>query len=593
MTTITVPPAIAEPEEPEGDVGRANDLAAVLHGMAGRFEEFSQMAHNLRDPSAWWVSPAATAYTTATDRLAKDHEPMSQSLSRVARAVTGFADTLDDLKTAHEGLIERRKTYHSDRQALISDIESAGEVTDAEIQAFQNRANGLTSTRETLAGDIEDFHRRVRENETLLSQALTAADTRKEAVSDAGGIPPLARHAMDSMPGSGATPEEIAQWWEGLSEAEREAVISAYPERIGNTDGLPASARDQANRIMLDDDLESLRQKEEDGAILTPEEERILENAEAADKAITHADTYEMPGTRERPGGMLWMYDPSAFGGEGRVAIGVGNLDTADDVSIQVPGITTNMLDAPDYARDATNLYESARYNGDGSSVATLFWLGYDTPDEPWHLHTVATESRARDGGERLADAVEGLRASRADNPANMTAIGHSYGSTATSYAATDYDLDVDRVALIGSPGTGPADNAEDFSVGAGNVYVGRNSGDFVATLGDEGWVGKFGIGLGIDPSSEDFGAQRFEAESADRSPIPNLDDHGRYYDRDSESLYNLGRIVDGTAGESEDERGIHSADHSYDPWYDSPMDPELWRRDVSENEPGRSDTGA
>lgn len=114
---------------------------------------------------------------------------MSQSLSRVARAVTGFADTLDDLKTAHEGLIERRKTYHSDRQALISDIESAGEVTDAEIQAFQNRANGLTSTRETLAGDIEDFHRRVRENETMLSQALTAADTRKEAVSDTGGIP--------------------------------------------------------------------------------------------------------------------------------------------------------------------------------------------------------------------------------------------------------------------------------------------------------------------------------------------------------------------------------------------------------------------
>lgn len=55
MTTITVPPAIAEPEEPEGDVGRANDLAAVLHGMAGRFEEFSQMAHNLRDPSAWWA----------------------------------------------------------------------------------------------------------------------------------------------------------------------------------------------------------------------------------------------------------------------------------------------------------------------------------------------------------------------------------------------------------------------------------------------------------------------------------------------------------------------------------------------------------
>src|SRR5690606_25717627 len=139
------------------------------------------------------------------------------------------------------------------------------------------------------------------------------------------------------------------------------------------------------------------------------------------------------------------------------------------------------------------------RYNGDGSSVATMFWLGYNTPaGDLLEWGEVPSEGRAADGGERLATAVDGLRASRADNPAHMTAIGHSYGSTTTSYAATTHDLAVDDVALIGSPGTGPADHASDFSVGAGHVYDGRSSRDLVAALGEQGWLRKsqlFGIG--------------------------------------------------------------------------------------------------
>jgi pimeloyl-ACP methyl ester carboxylesterase len=169
-----------------------------------------------------------------------------------------------------------------------------------------------------------------------------------------------------------------------------------------------------------------------------------------------------------------------------------------------------------------------------------------------------------------------------------MTAIGHSYGSTTTSYAATDHGLAVDDIALIGSPGTGPADHASDFSVGADHVYDGRNSRDFVAFLGDEGWVRKdqfFDTGLGMDPSSEDFGAHRFEAESPQRGWGPNFGDHSRYYDRNSESLYNLGRIVDGHGDDT------NSASQSYDPWWGDPVDPE-WDRDPTSGEAGRSKTG-
>src|SRR5690606_18818913 len=231
-------------------------------------------------------------------------------------------------------------------------------------------------------------------------------------------------------------------------------------------------------------------------------------------------------------------------------------------------------------------LYESARYSGDGSSVATMFWLGYDAPED-WYDPATLTEGRAEDGGERLATAVDGLRASRPDDRAHMTAIGHSYGSTTTSYAAAKFDLDVDDVALIGSPGAGPADHASDLSVGADHVYDARNSRDLVAFLGDEGWARTDWIegGLGVDPSSEGFGAQRFEAESVFRGDGRNTDDHGRYYDRDSESLYNLGRIVDGHGAD------INSAEQSYDPWWRAAVDPEKDRTPTS-NEFGRSDTG-
>jgi pimeloyl-ACP methyl ester carboxylesterase len=242
------------------------------------------------------------------------------------------------------------------------------------------------------------------------------------------------------------------------------------------------------------------------------------------------------------------------------------------------------MSDTTRYAGQMTSLHESARFNGDGSSVATMFWLGYNAPHGPTDTAT-ATESRAAEGGEQLADAVDGLRASRQGDPAHLTAIGHSYGSTTTSYGAAEYGLEVDDVVLLGSPGAGPADHASDFGVGADHVYVGRDSRDFVATLGDEGAVGKGGVGPGTDLSSDDFGAKRFEAENVNRSWHLNAGEaHGSYLEADTESLYNLGKVVDGHGVD------VNDAEHSYDPWYMRPVDPE-WGREPTSGVEGESKT--
>ncbi len=586
MTDVVIDVPVSRPtlERPQGDAGGADSLATTLYRAASRYEDLSDEATQLGDLSSAWWGDAYEAYRDAAGGASDDHARMSETVRRVGRAVSAYADNLREHKRTYDDLVEAKSSADSDRTQLLEDVRAATDVTDAQITALQQRASALDGRYRDLVTDHDALQRQVRQNEDTLRQAFVAGTSLTGALSADGGIPSAAQDAMSKpgAPGDGATPAQVAAWWEGLSEAEQEAVVAAYPQTLGGADGLPAGARNEANRLLIEDDVARLEAKEDDGT-LTPLETRMLENARKTQEALEDADGFTDPTTGETPGGQLWLYDPSAYDGDGRVAVAIGDLDTADDVAVMTPGINTDMTSVTGYVGDIANLYESTTYQGDGSSVATMFWLGYDAPHGPTDPATIGSGT-AEDGGGRLADAVDGLRASRVADPANMTAIGHSYGSTTTSYAAVDHGLDVDRVALIGSPGAGPADSADDFSVGADDLYVGRNSRDGVAFLGDEGGYHNPG-GLGRDPSYDDFGATRFEAENIDRTDHRNFDqDHGAYFDVDSESLYNLGRIVDGDVGD------VNEAPGTTDPWWRWADDDE-GERDPSSNEAGRSDT--
>lgn len=585
-TTINIPDLLDEAPAPEGEAEGAESFATSLIKSASSLIGFVEEIAILTRTDDYWVGGAADSYTSHARRFAREHEEHGPTLKRVANGVDVFAEQLRTLMRAHGALNDDIAAYNNACYELLRNVRQAD---DTQATVMRGRADSLAARRTVLVSETADLQRRVTENEQLLIELLESADTNAEAAAKTGGISSLALAAIDGMPAASEGPEAMASWWSGLSEAEQDALIAAYPGRLGSADGLPARVRNESNRLLLDTDLAELGEKEARG-ILAPEERKQLENARATAEALKLADDYKMPGTEEQPGGLLWLYDPTAYGGDGRVAVAIGDLDTAEDVSIQVPGIRTTMKDVAGYTQQAADLYESARFNGDGSGVATMFWLGYDTPNtNPFDdLWGTLGEGRAKEGGELLADAVSGLRASRPDDRAHLSVIGHSYGSTTTSYAATSFDLQADDVALLGSPGAGPADHASDFSVGADHVYDGRNSRDAVAFLGDEGWARKDWVeaGLGVDPSSRDFDAKRFEAESVERGDSRNFDDHGRYYDRNSESLYNLGRIVDGQTDD------INRADHSYDPWWRAAVDPEK-DRVPSSGVPGKSLTGS
>ena len=342
---------------------------------------------------------------------------MATTLRRVARAVAAYADDLRAHQATAADLLTRKRDLDADRAGLVADVNAITDATPQDVAALRGRADDLRLAYRRLVEDHADLQRAVRDNEQRLRQAFEAGTTLRDALSATGGASDTAVEAMgrDGAPGSGASPSEVQRWWAGLSEAQQQAALAAYPSLLGQADGLPAGVRDEANRLLLDDDLATLAAQRDDDTLGADEVQRLA-NAEATRDALADADGFTDAITGEQPGGRLWLYDPGAFDGDGRVAVAVGDPDTAADVAVAVPGITTETVDVVGGVNDATNLYEAARFNGDGSSVATMFWLGYDTPEGAVDLDTI-TRGRAEDGGERLADAIDGLRASRPERP--------------------------------------------------------------------------------------------------------------------------------------------------------------------------------
>lgn len=561
---------------PEGDPAAAEQLGDVTGAAASRFEELSQQGR-AGSTIAGWTGEAAVAFTGVAGAFAEEQGRMGERATVVSRAFTAFGQTLTDLQRDHQTLEATKASLDARRRDLLADIESTRDATDAEISALQDRARLLGDDYADLVEDHDVLQRRVRDNEDQLRGVLERS-TSLESIESLPAAPPIAVAAM-SKPGAPwlnvfGSSRMTADWWASLTDAEREAVILAYPRLIGSADGVPADARDQANRLLLEGDLDILSAKQEDG-VITGDEELVLRNAHRTQEGLAHAADYRDPLGRQ-PGGQLWLYDPAAFDGDGRIGIVVGDLDTAEDVAVRVPGITNDADDIPKLTSEAIALHESATYHG-SDSVASLIWLGYDTP-ESFADKATLTEGRAEDGGARLADDISGILASRGDDP-HLTVIGHSYGSTTVAHAASaGSGIDADEVVLVGSPGAGGGnDHASDLTVGNpdADVWVGRNSRDAVTYLGDEGTVDLgtlFGAGLGRNPAEDTFGATRFEAEDPGKGYYVGIDQHGHYFDPDTESLANMGRIVVG------DDGSVTEAPHVHDPWLGEAEDPEYDR---------------
>jgi alpha/beta hydrolase family protein len=578
-----VPPLVADP-------GAVRSFAADVLAASAQLDDLGTfVAGDAR--IADWEGVASSAYHRAIAPTGRRADAMSLALRWVSRRADAHADLL-------QRLLDRRSVLAAERARLVETIsELRTQANGAPVgaaAAVQDACDDCARRVRCFEADLDTWSTDVIAAEEEMCDSFARVGTLDRVEQRYAGAADPADAALATAPDGHASPAEVKTWWDGLSRTAQLALLAASPGSVGNRDGIPPWARDAANTVALDRDLADWGQLEEEG-LLTDDEAKWLGNARAARDAREAIGQGLDPVTREPIRTQLYLYDPTAFGGDGAVAVSAGDLGTADNVAVVVPGFGTDGESAAYQGERALTLYEASRNLDGGQTNASMFWIGYDAPDnapwdEGWDGAGVVSEDLATRGGDRLADTVDGLRDSRNGTPAHLTVIGHSYGSTTLGHAAHDHGLPANDLVFVGSPGVGgDTDHADDLRIDPDHVWAGANSRDPIAALGNHGWFhlesAMFGAGLGDDPVEDAFGAHRFEAESTTRADDDGLDalaDHAKYFDHDTESLYDIGQVVNG------DYDAVLAAGHLTDPWYTEPQDPEWDRRPTSPDTDGR-----
>ncbi|GGX13849.1 hypothetical protein GCM10010297_39220 [Streptomyces malachitofuscus] len=242
---------------------------------------------------------------------------------------------------------------------------------------------------------------------------------------------------------------------------------------------------------------------------------------EAARMAAAYGDRRRANADRALARRQLLHFDGR---GAGLVTEVLGDLKGAGRVAVLVPGSDTSIDTYGRFRAAALALHERL-----GERAAVVAWLGYETPGT---LSTaVATTARAEEAAPGLRALVGDVRAV-AGQRARVSLLCHSYGSVVCARAA--HGLDVDDIALLGSPGTG-ADTAAGLHTPA-RIWAARGADDWVENVPHLS-AGLFGttVGFGTDPLSPEFGARVFAAGDGG---------HSDYFAPGSTSLANLTRIV-------------------------------------------------
>ncbi len=546
------------------------DAPDDVHAAAARCGRVASLVDRLADDLAhdrWllhgsWNGPAATACgaeMSAATRLVRSlTEPLHRSggfLDGHAQLVADARSRVDALRQEYDDVVAAARR-HSDR--LLADSDLAGPMRRLELEEAQDACiSRLAAVHRRHDAELE----RVAEHARLTARrvrhatasVLSGGAAGGGPVSDdeallAGRLPLLA--AMRAAAGVGCTPPPagsapglVLAWWAALTPDEQQRAIARYPSRVGSLDGLPGAVRTQANEQQLATDLAVLRAKN----ALSDDEQRWLRSSELVQQQLDRVRSDEDPFTLDPLTAQLLVYDPTAFGYEGRVAIVVGDVDTADNVAFLVPGLNSTVDTAmSSLTSSALRVTQDSRRLSPYETTATVAWMGYDAPG----LGNVVSDDAAVDGSRLLLHDVLAVQASRVVQP-HLTVVGHSYGSTTTGAMLREHDSGTDDVVLIGSPGP-DVEDADDLRVPDGHVFVGASSRDPVSYLDR----------FGKDPSHESFGAIRFEAEDPTRNSWRlDLDDHSKYYNEGTESLSNIVHVVTG------DYDGVVRAPYRHEVW--------------------------
>ncbi|MEU9046193.1 MULTISPECIES: alpha/beta hydrolase [unclassified Kitasatospora] len=518
-----------------------------------------------------WTGTASEHAKARIQLLDNELQAAKQELTLVGTALheasEGFAaaqahliSALDDAKAkkmtvAPDGGI----TWDNDPKSANfagTDAEAQAQLISKRITAALTEADHADQTISARLGHLATNA----SNGTGLDSATAKADTD-------------AARKLEDVPPAGTDPNSVKGWWNSLTDAEQQRMILNHPDQVGGLDGVPAAARDQANRINLQHGKQDL-QRQLDG--LGPEPKQFLgyvkgepvpnpkydewkrqhddlEDKMKGVKAIE--DRLNKPVDASHPPTYLLGFDTN---GKGHAIVAVNNPDTADNVSTYVPGTGARLggvggdIDRSDLMVASANA--ANKKAGDPATTSSITWIGYDAPQSI--IPEAADDTYAKNAEDKLHSFETGLRATHEGKPSNNTILGHSYGTTTVGYTLRDKGLPVDNVVLIASPGAG-VEHAKELGVDPSHVFAAQGDDDIIKYAAPEdlggawsnvennigAWTGfndnpDHHVAFGRDPSVDQFGAHIL--------PTSPGTGHSDYWNNGSASLRAMGEAIAG-----------------------------------------------
>lgn len=461
-------------------------------------------------------------------------------LMRAAQAANAVHEEAQNLKTAINSEEGGPFVIESHTYAFTIKLEPMTDKPEKVQKKYKIRLNHLKQN----ADSTITFIRTVFDD---LSNNIknTAIAPRKEVVGN----------GTHRAPDPSWTIDDNNDWWTSLSEKEQQFIIKHHPEWIGNLNGIPMAARDQANRKRLAEmkrkTEEQLRNTPSTTEVEDPQtgQKYVIDNPEygklkekfkdieALEKSMNSEDSKNV-------GRTLILLDDSQSD-HLRAAVGSGDIDRADNVLVFTPGIQSKVsstLATEDGGRGSgvehtENIMDESGLswrkndpNKGQGTTAGITYLGYDSPSTGIRI------APAEEGGRDLANLYEGIQSTHEGDP-HLVTVGYSYGSLVDGYARQLTHAPDDAI-VVGSPGLplyggGNTNHSNYFNMAPGTMYAADASGDHIAGLHVHGVSP-------TDPKGSDFVA----LETGEADGLKGVTGHNDYFERGSTSAHGMGQIL-------------------------------------------------
>jgi uncharacterized protein YukE len=558
-----------------GDIRRAHppalrEVASRLSSHAAILRDIATAATRLAPSADDWSGPASGSAGGRHTEIAVAAHTLGEGLQRCAQAIHAAAEQASDAA---------RAVGHADRLAATVGARLRDDGVVVGVSAVATGAD---------AGTVDEV-RRIAERArgdyaaTLLTlRSRLASTAARYAVSPDAGSHPGVLGAVTPLGLTGSfrlatwgkrvgpdlteglatndgwpeitvfpppdAPAAASAWFAALTGRERDWLISQRPDWVGPADGLPAWARDRANRIRLDQltqqgaaELTALQEAELDSGERARRlgEVRAIVDGLAAVRALLATDDGR---TRQ-------LLSLDLQGQVLTAAVTTGDLDGAGHIPIFVPGFQADV--AGDLARYSALVVPAAdradrlsRTAGDGRPVVGITWLGYAAPQVGQVLvpgRSVAGWGPANAGAPRLVQLLTGLdaagRTAYPEDPPRLVLWGHSYGSLVAGLALRDATVPVAAAVVFGSPGMG-VNSVAQLRLPPQRLFVQEALDDVVAA------TSRFGAdpGLWSDATQLSVG----EHLLPDGSPGTVARGHEEYLTPGSTSQWNLAAVAAG-----------------------------------------------